>query len=285
MLAYTRAVNVDAAGRKIGSFDQYLTTPGASSRPEERFRRLLAELLGTAGLSVLVYQFGLIRRRALDRTRLFGNFIGADLRLISELILAGPFVEIPDELLEIRAHEGSSSFGEATSSSEAMHAFINPGTPDNPEAPRPAHAGRGAEAWAPGSGVIHSPVRRFPAFVEAILRSPLDPRTRLLLAAETTGHARGVPVAGVRDVLRAIAGAVRSPGSPAPPPSAAPCRAARPPSIPGSARSASTARRGTPRSSGRARSYARYSSAIPSRTVHRGRNSGSVRAIRLQSTR
>jgi hypothetical protein len=166
VLAYSHAASIDAAGDVTSHYETYLGWAGLSPRPQVRFSRLLSEFLATEGLTAPIYLAGLFRRRALAGTRLLGNYIGADLTLVSELALAGTLVEVPEPLTSIRAHEGSSSTGEATSRPEAMHEFINPGL-----------GGRLA--------VLHTRARRFPAFVEVILRSSLGLPARLTLAAHT----------------------------------------------------------------------------------------------------
>jgi len=171
-LAYTRAVQIDAQGHIIGNYDALLSSPDWTVPPPERYRALLAELLQTDGLTAPIYVAGLARRRALERTKLLGSYIGSDLTLVSELALAGELVEVPEALLAVRAHAGSSSFGEATGTPETMHEFINPGKPAR-------------QSLQDRLSVLHTRGRRFPAFVEAIARSPLPVSTKLALTAET----------------------------------------------------------------------------------------------------
>ena len=161
----------------IGNYDALLSSPDWTAPAPARFRALLAELLATNGLTAPIYVAGLIRQRGLERTRLLGSYIGSDLTLVSELALAGELVEVPEALLAVRAHAGPSSFGEATGTPETMHEFINPGNPDKP--PRQSLRDR--------LSVLHTRGRRFPAFVEAIARSPLPLPTKLELTAETVG--------------------------------------------------------------------------------------------------
>lgn len=51
--------------------------------------------------------FGVIRRRALSRTRLIGPFLASDRCLIAHLTLMGPFLEVPDPLFYRRKHSGN----------------------------------------------------------------------------------------------------------------------------------------------------------------------------------
>jgi hypothetical protein len=222
-LAYTRALRIDECGRQIGDYDDLLSSPNWTAPAPDRFRALLAEFLATNGLTAPIYVAGLMPRQALERTMLLGSYIGSDLTLTSELALAGELVEVPEPLLLVRAHAGSSSFGEATGTPAAMHEFINPSatsaTPPNTSAAATSASGLAsasdlasmsgltrASRLARASGlarasaqnrrprssvrerlaVLHTRGRRFPAYLEAIARSPLPPATKLSLAAETT---------------------------------------------------------------------------------------------------
>ncbi len=53
--------------------------------------------------------FGMMRRAALDRTRLHGSYIGSDRTLLAEMTLQGPFVETAEDLLAIREHPEKST--------------------------------------------------------------------------------------------------------------------------------------------------------------------------------
>jgi hypothetical protein len=174
-LAYTRAIQIDAQSQVIGNYDALLSSPDWTTPAPERYRAMLAELLHTNGLTAPIYVAGLARRRALEQTKLLGSYIGSDLTLVSELALAGELVEVPEALLAVRAHAGSSSFGEATGTPETMHEFINPGNPGKPT----------GQSLRDRISVLHTRGRRFPAFLEAIARSPLPLPTKLALTAET----------------------------------------------------------------------------------------------------
>ena len=52
--------------------------------------------------------FGVIRRAALDRTRLHGSYTGSDRTLVLELALQGPFYEVPERLFLNREHPSRS---------------------------------------------------------------------------------------------------------------------------------------------------------------------------------
>ena len=53
--------------------------------------------------------FGVIRRTALERTRLHGSFTGSDRTLVLELALQGPFYEVPEPLFSNRDHPDRST--------------------------------------------------------------------------------------------------------------------------------------------------------------------------------
>jgi glycosyltransferase involved in cell wall biosynthesis len=103
VLAYSRRTRIDADGNVL-----------ASSRP--RPKRFLAPDAGPgerladflARTTSCIEAFGVIRRRALERTRLVLPFPAADRVLLAELVLQGRFVEVPDELFLHREHEGRS---------------------------------------------------------------------------------------------------------------------------------------------------------------------------------
>jgi glycosyltransferase involved in cell wall biosynthesis len=50
--------------------------------------------------------FGVIRTRPLRTTSLLGNYAGADIVLLAELVLRGPFYQLPDRLFLRRNHPG-----------------------------------------------------------------------------------------------------------------------------------------------------------------------------------
>jgi glycosyltransferase involved in cell wall biosynthesis len=52
--------------------------------------------------------YGLVRRRALQASGMIGSFISSDTVLLEELLLHGPFVEVPERLFYKRDHAGRS---------------------------------------------------------------------------------------------------------------------------------------------------------------------------------
>jgi glycosyltransferase involved in cell wall biosynthesis len=102
VLACPKTRFIDESGNVLD-----LDDPGWNLRSEaihERFRYVIhAEGHWVNSL------FGLIRARALARTRLIPSYPGGDYRLIGELSLIGKFVEIPEYLFFRRIHSGASS--------------------------------------------------------------------------------------------------------------------------------------------------------------------------------
>jgi len=99
VLAYTRAVHVDAAGKPLYPSASSLHLTGS---PEDRFGAALRSQNWTWPV------FGLMRRDVLARTRLHDDYPGADHVLLAELSLHGEFHEIPEELFFAREHTGRS---------------------------------------------------------------------------------------------------------------------------------------------------------------------------------
>jgi glycosyltransferase involved in cell wall biosynthesis len=95
---------VDSYGNARGaSGDVMRSQPyhvGEAACPERRFR----EVLWVMGWSLPLC--GVIRRQALLRTSLYGNYSGADKVLLAELALLGRFHEVGEELFAKRIHRG-----------------------------------------------------------------------------------------------------------------------------------------------------------------------------------
>lgn len=103
-VAFTRFHRIDADGNRVaeGDSDAALcaadprTRAGAAIRPHQQ---------GGASDSPI---FGVMRRSALDRTRLHGSYTGSDRTLVLELALQGPLLEIPEHLFLNRDHPSRS---------------------------------------------------------------------------------------------------------------------------------------------------------------------------------
>ena len=103
VLAYTRRLKVDAEGNVLKRTrvrpKRFLASDAG---PGERFSDLLART--TSCIEI----FGLIRRSALERTRLTLPFAAGDRILLAELALLGHFAEVPEELFIHREHDDRS---------------------------------------------------------------------------------------------------------------------------------------------------------------------------------
>jgi len=129
VLAFSRGDGIDDQGTPIKGLvlDDYLSL--TSNDPRMRYHALM-EMFQRSGKRVSgwkgTYIFGLIQSDALRKTRLIGNYIGADTTLLIELILLGKFCEVPDCLLSMRRHDQSFSWPEAETASKQE--FYDPAT-------------------------------------------------------------------------------------------------------------------------------------------------------------
>jgi len=101
VLTYPKSQFIDANGRVMRECDDGLHLP--SPRPFERFRQLLTRL------GYCNAQYGLMRADIVRRTRLPGDYLGSDMVFLAELVLYGPFWEIPEVLFFRRLHDGAFS--------------------------------------------------------------------------------------------------------------------------------------------------------------------------------
>src|SRR2546422_1349203 len=90
VLAYPKTRLIDEQGRVISNYDDRLHLQAA--RASERFRQVL-ERLGYCHVA-----YGLMRADLLKQTRLFGDFLAADVVFLAELSLYGAFWEVPEFL-------------------------------------------------------------------------------------------------------------------------------------------------------------------------------------------
>jgi glycosyltransferase involved in cell wall biosynthesis len=108
-LAYTRRTRIDADGNVLAPSRQ---RPKRFLAPDAGPGERLADFL--ARTTSCIEAYGVIRRPALERTRLLMPFPASDRVLLAELVLQGHFVEIPDELFLHRDHGGRSMRNFAT---------------------------------------------------------------------------------------------------------------------------------------------------------------------------
>ena len=97
ILAFPRTVLIDEAGHELGRTRDLL--PVESHDPVERFRSVLSALSVTQNA-----HYGVIRKEALVNVRPLQAFLAADRCLLAELVLRGPFVNVPDFLMYRRQH-------------------------------------------------------------------------------------------------------------------------------------------------------------------------------------
>ncbi|MFT5200728.1 MAG: glycosyltransferase involved in cell wall biosynthesis [Candidatus Aldehydirespiratoraceae bacterium] len=116
VLAYNRAVFIDSESKLVGpDTDEFVLT---SRRPAFRLARALHEL------NLASPVLGVMRRSALDQTRLIDSFAGSDYVLLSEMAMLGRTVEVPEVGFRRRMHEQSSR--EAAKSREEVQAWFDP---------------------------------------------------------------------------------------------------------------------------------------------------------------
>jgi hypothetical protein len=113
VLAHTATAFIDFSGREfmrdpvdggyVGPWANRYRYPdsigiGDSGHPVERLRQVLTDALwGT-------HMFGVIRRQALERTRLLENFVSSDRAMLAELALLGRFRTAREPLFRKRFH-------------------------------------------------------------------------------------------------------------------------------------------------------------------------------------
>jgi len=118
VLAFPQAQVIDAQGALVRHHEAQLHL--REHEPHERLRHLIRNVVVTNEL------FGLIRRSALERTRLMDVFLTADYVLLAELALAGEFWQVPERLFSRREHPGASRQAHRTAAAYAE--FYNPGS-------------------------------------------------------------------------------------------------------------------------------------------------------------
>jgi glycosyltransferase involved in cell wall biosynthesis len=171
-LAYSLARCVGPDGATLHHYETALFHRPWSPDPVEQFVQLGEEFMYSGGATAAIYVAGVMRAAALRRTRLHGAFIASDWTLLAELALLGPWLELPEPLLSIRAHAGSSSLGQDRLRHDRRQQFFDPRT-------------RGSLR------VFLSRCRRYAEYWAVVLRSDLGaPRKLRLLAYVTAMNAR-----------------------------------------------------------------------------------------------
>lgn len=169
--SFTHVVN--ARDEIVGRYDDQQTL--VNERPSRR-------LSASFHLRYPSPVWGVMRRAALERTKLIEGYLGSDWNFLGEMLLQGRLVLVPEYLFSVRMHDRGFSFGIQRESKQFRLAWFDPA------ARRPLLSAF-QSAWR---------------FVGAVLRHPLSPRER----AACLGH---IAIRFGRK-LPAIRRAVKDPG-------------------------------------------------------------------------
>jgi glycosyltransferase involved in cell wall biosynthesis len=101
VLCHSITGRIDENGLLVGICNKGLLRRIDSEKPHERFGDLIGLFHNACPL------LGLGRRSAFEKSRLLGNYIGADRNLLAEIGLMGKIHEIPECLFFLRDHPGS----------------------------------------------------------------------------------------------------------------------------------------------------------------------------------
>jgi glycosyltransferase involved in cell wall biosynthesis len=118
VLCYPKTRLINAQGSTLEDYEDNLDLQEES--PRDRFLRLMH----TIGLCNA--HLGLIRREAMNRTRLIGPELASDVHFLAELALMGKFALLPEQLFFRRFHEQSSSWNR--DNVEHQRKYYNPGS-------------------------------------------------------------------------------------------------------------------------------------------------------------
>ncbi len=124
-LAYAGARWIDERGDPHAVVERVAQHTDWPTEPADRFYRLVDDFVTDRGISGPIYLYGVMRSNLLRRTGLLRNFIGDDCSMLSELILRGKFVGVPDRLLSIRCHRGAASWTPNLTTVQLVH-FLDP---------------------------------------------------------------------------------------------------------------------------------------------------------------
>lgn len=117
ILCYPKTRLIDADGQKLSDYEDNLDLRDAA--PAARFKQLLS------AIGLCNAHLGLIRRSAMQRTRLIGSERASDVHFLAELALYGKFALLSEQLFFRRYHQQSSSWDRA--SKEHQEKYYNPG--------------------------------------------------------------------------------------------------------------------------------------------------------------
>lgn len=149
VVAHSATVEIDPEGRELRRYDQDqlgLLSPSPSQRLRATFR-----------LAYPAMVWGVMRREAVAKTRLFGSYLGSDWNFVGEMVLLGRVALADECLFKVRNHTRAFSFGLQRTSKRERLAWFNPRV----------------KAPALASAVVSSA-----RFAQAALRHPMPLRER-----------------------------------------------------------------------------------------------------------
>ncbi len=102
VIAHSNSLLINSDGRRIGRYDSQATL--LHSRPSVR-------LAASFRLDYPCAIWGVMRRGAIEQTRLHEGYLGSDWNFLGEMLLLGEVVLVPEYLFSVRSHEDAFSFG------------------------------------------------------------------------------------------------------------------------------------------------------------------------------
>jgi|GEM_PF-498241 len=117
VLAHSYTNEIDALGRVTRTLDDQVALQ--ADRPSDR-------LAASFRIAYPCPVWGVMRRAAVERTRLFGSFLGSDWNFIGEMLLLGRIALVPEYLFSVRNHCTAYSFGLQHTPKAERLAWFNP---------------------------------------------------------------------------------------------------------------------------------------------------------------
>lgn len=117
VVAHSNTVEIDAQGRELRRYEDQKGLLSAS--PSFRLR-------ATFRLAYPALVWGVMRRDAVARTRLFGSYLGSDWNFVGEMVLLGRVALSDEYLFKVRNHRRAFSFGLQSTSKRERLAWFNP---------------------------------------------------------------------------------------------------------------------------------------------------------------
>jgi glycosyltransferase involved in cell wall biosynthesis len=102
VLTFTQVIDIEADGKEIAAKSS--TVQASAQRPHQRFRGI-SRVRPTHTCEEV---FGLVRIEVLKQTKLIDNYSDSDRTLLADLVLHGPFYEVPEPLFYHRIHINNS---------------------------------------------------------------------------------------------------------------------------------------------------------------------------------